>query len=297
MRKYATLIPASCFATLILVQACGHSDSVSNEPQDDFVAQYRDSVLRLSDILKQLPPDISSADSTSLIKAIADNWIDGLLIEDLAAGQIDDLDQINQLTARYRRSLIADSYRRKMREKGVQPVDMDSVHVYYRRNASSLKLERPIVKGLYIKVPATSRHLSEIRSWMQNPSPESYDALETTGLAEAVQYEYFADKWIEFDYLAGEIPFRFGNADNFVTDNTDFETEWNGMVYILHIGDHRTSGQQMPEEYAAPLIEDRMKSSNLALYEAGLVKVLRKMAIEKDLLKETDISDLISSRQ
>lgn len=274
----------------VCVMSCHRADSTKVEPQDDIVAVYRDSVLRLGDIMRLLPPDISSADSLSLSKSITENWIDGLLIEDLAASQIDDLDRIEQLTARYRRSLIADSYRRKMREKGIQQVDMDSVRSYYRRHSASLHLERPIVKGLYIKVPATSRHLDEIRSWMRNPGAEAYDALETTGLAEAVQYEYFADRWMDFDFLAGEIPFRFDDADRFVADNTDFETEWNGMIYILHIGDRRTSGQLMPEEYAAPLIEERMKSTNLSLYEEGLLKALRKTAIEKKIL-------LISQRQ
>lgn len=286
MRKTATIIQTLGIAASLTCLSCHRQGDVTEAATDDIVAIYRDSVLRLPDIIRQLPPDISSADSSALARAIADSWIDALLIEDLAASQIDDLDRIDELTARYRRSMIADSYRRKMRQKGVQPVDMDSINAYYRRNAASLRLERPIVKGMYIKIPASSRHLNEIRDWMKNPSPQAYDALENTALSEAVQYEYFADRWIEFDYLAGEIPFRFGEADRFVADNTDFETEWNGMVYILHIDDHRNSGQPMPQEYAAPLIEDRMKSSNLAIYEDALLKALRKIAIEKNILSE-----------
>ncbi len=42
----------------------------------------------------------------------------------------------------------------------------------------------------------------------------------------------------------------------------------------------------MPEEYAAPLIEDRMKALHLADYESGLIKALRASAIEKEILKE-----------
>ncbi|MDE6291646.1 MAG: hypothetical protein K2M16_08940, partial [Muribaculaceae bacterium] len=57
-------------------------------------------------------------------------------------------------------------------------------------------------------------------------------------------------------------------------------------VYILHLTDYRTSGATMPEEYAAPLIEDRMKALHLADYEAGLIKALRASAIEKNILKE-----------
>ena len=69
-------------------------------------------------------------------------------------------------------------------------------------------------------------------------------------------------------------------------NNVDFETELNGTVYILHLTDYRKSGTLMPEEYAAPLIEDRIKAQHLADYEAGLIRALRASAIEKDILKE-----------
>ncbi len=250
------------------------------------VAQYRDSVLLLPDIIRQLPSGITEADSAALIKKIADQWIEGLLIEDLAAGQIDDMDRINSLTEMYRRSLIADSYRRKMRQTGVQPVDMNKVKAYYRSHLGELKLERPIVKGIYIRVPSSSRHLDDIRNWMKNAGPASYDELENTGRREATGFSYFADRWVDFDVIAGDIPYKFGNADKFVEETSDFETELNGTVYILHLTDHRKSGEIMPENYAVPLIEDRMTAQNLADYEDGLIKALRKSAIEKNILKE-----------
>lgn len=173
-----------------------------------------------------------------------------------------------------------------MRQTGVQPVDLDKVKEYYKTNIKDLRLERPIVKGLYIKVPANSRHLDEIRTWMRNAAPDNYDALENTGRIEATSFRYFVDKWLDFDLISGEIPHKFGDADKFVTENVDFETELNGTVHILHLTDHKISGETMPEDYAAPLIEDRLKSLHLADYEAGLIKALRKTAIEKNILTE-----------
>ncbi|MDE6022464.1 MAG: hypothetical protein K2G13_03070, partial [Muribaculaceae bacterium] len=161
-----------------IVAGCSHAKSDTAVTDSDFVAQYRDSVLLLPDIIKQLPAGISYADSCALINKITDQWIEGFLIEDLAASQIDDLDRIEALTSMYRRSLIADSYRRKMRQTGVQPVDMDKVKEYYKAHIKDLRLERPIVKGLYIRVPSNSRHLEEIRAWMKNAGPDNYDALE-----------------------------------------------------------------------------------------------------------------------
>lgn len=266
--------------------SCGRGHKATDASDSDIVAQYRDSVLLLSDIIRQLPAGISKADSATLIKNIANQWIDGFLIEDLAASQIDDMDRINAQAADYKRSLIADSYRRKMRRNGVQPVDMEGVKKYYKEHARELRLERPIVKGLYIRVPASSRSIDDIRQWMKNADPDSYDELENTGRKEATAFRYFADQWVDFDAIAGEIPYRLGDSDRFVENTVDFETELNGTVYMLHITDFRKSGSPMPEEYAAPIIEDRMKSLHLADYEAGLIKALRASAIEKNILKE-----------
>ncbi|MDE5872033.1 MAG: hypothetical protein K2H22_08840, partial [Muribaculaceae bacterium] len=273
-------------STIGIAVGCGRSKTGQVAADTEFVAQYRDSVLLLSDIVRQIPSGISTADSAALIRRIADQWIEGFLIEDLAAGQIDDMDRIDALTASYRRSLIADSYRRKMRRSGVQPVDMDGVKAYYRQHAAELTLERPIVKGLYIRVPASSRHLDEIRQWMRRADPDSYDELENTGRREATAFRYFADQWTDFDVIAGEIPQRLGDGDSFVESIVDFETELNGMVYILHLTDYRKTGTPMPEEYAAPIIEDRMKALHLADYEAGLIKALRSSAVEKKILRE-----------
>lgn len=282
MRKTELLL-LSCLG---IAAGCRHGATEPVASDSEIVAQYRDSVLLLSDIVRQLPPGISSADSTALIKKIADQWIDGFLIEDLAAGQIDDMDRINSLTADYKRSLIADSYRRKMRRNGVQPVDMNGVKAYYKSHVSELRLERPIVKGLYIRVPASSKYIDDIRQWMKNAAPDSYDALENTGRREASAFRYFADQWVDFDAIAGEIPQKLGDGDQFVEYNVDFETELNGMIYILHLTDFRKSGTTMPIEYAAPIIEDRLKALHLADYEKGLVKAIRTTAIEKGILKE-----------
>lgn len=282
MKKTALILTG----ILLIAIGCGRKKTETIDSDIEFVAQYRDSVLRMSDILRRLPPGISPADSAALIRKITDQWIEGFLIEDLAAGQIDDMDRIDALTASYRRSLIADSYRRKMRSNGVQPVDMQGVKAYYKAHSSELRLERPVVKGIYIRVPASSRHIDDIRQWMRQADPDSYDALENTGRREATAFRYFADQWTDFDIISAEIPSRLGDGDRFVETTDYYETELNGTIYILRLTDFRKSGASMPEEYAAPIIEDRMKALHLADYEAGLIKALRASASEKGILKE-----------
>lgn len=282
MRKLDLIV----FYMLVAVGCgCSHSgETSSTDIDDDIVAQYRDTVLRMADVRRSLPPGITPADSTDLTQSIIDQWIDGFLIEDLAASQIDDMDRINQLTENYRRSLIAESYRRKMRATGVQPVDEKRVREYYRAHRQQLKLERPVIKGLFIKVPSTSRYLSDIRRWMKEAGANAFDELENIGEKETATFRYFAERWVDLDVITGEIPYRFGDADKFVESTVDFETEHNGMTYILHVDDYRHSGEQMPEDYATPIIEDRIKNNYLADYEKGLIKALRQTAQEKKIL-------------
>lgn len=282
MRKLGYMVMTAL--TLGVCSCGGENKQTADITDTDIVAQYRDTVLRMSDVERLLPPGISRADSVSLTQSIIDEWIDGFLIEDLAASQIDDMDRIKILTEKYRRSLIADSYRRKMRSTGVQPIDEKGVKEYYRLHKSELKLERPVVKGLFIKVPSTSRYLDDIRKWMKQPGTEAYDELENIGRKETAVFRYFANQWVDLDAITEGIPYRFGDYDRFVEETADFETEHNGTTYILHITDYRHSGGLMPEEYAAPIIEDRIKNNYLADYEKGLIKALRETAIEKNIL-------------
>lgn len=280
--KYSAYISA---AVVLLGSGCGRGNDAPAPAKAEVAAQYRDSVLLVSDVVSQLPPGISAEDSVRLSEAIVDQWIDGHLIEETAATQIDDYDRIERLTAQYRRSLIVESYRRKSREQGIKPVDNEAVADYYRQHKAEMKLERPIVKGLFIRMSSESPRLSDARKWMGAPGPEAYDGLENIPMKENASFRYFMDRWVDFDALSGEIPYRFGDADRFVESNGYFETEHNGIVYLLHISDYRKSGDVMPEDYAAPLIEDRIRSINLKDYEAALIKALRKNAIEKEILK------------
>lgn len=284
MRKPVMI--AMAVLEMLSMAGCDY-DRKSSEPSvsSDIVAQYRDTILRTSDIARLLPPGISSADSISLAQSIIDGWIDGFLIEDLAASQIDDMQRIERLTESYRRSLISESYRRKMRLTGVQPVDQKGVRAYYRRHRNELRLERPIIKGIFIKLPASSRFLDDVRSWMKKSDAAAFDELENIGLKETARFQYFADRWVDWDAIADIIPFRFNDPDKLVESNSDFETEHNGTVYMLHISDYRHSGELMPEEYATPLIEDRIKDNHLADYERGLIKALRQTALDMNILK------------
>ncbi len=269
---------------LVVVGGCGHKKEAV-DTEDDVLVTVNDSSLRMRDVVLDIPIGTVPEDSARLFHAIVNAWVDDRLLEAVAEENIEDLDRIEALVADYRRKLITEAYKRKVRQTAPVKVSEDSLKRYYQRHIDELSLESPLIKGLYIKIPQDAPRLSEVRRWVSSAKPESIDALEKYGLEEAVQYDYFLDKWIEFGNVAEQIPYRFYDPDAFLKSTNDFETSYNGFVYLLHVTEYMPSGETMPYEYARRVVSDRLGDEQLNAYERRLVTELRKDALKDGRLR------------
>lgn len=109
------------------------------------------------------------------------------------------------------------------------------------------KLSRPIVKRIYLKVSDKEERLSEIRSWMKEPTIQSIDRLEKNGLRNAKSYENFINKWVDWKQIANRIPYRFGEPDIFLSKNKFFEIEEGGVIYMLSVVEYLPTGKELSE--------------------------------------------------
>lgn len=253
--------------------------------ESDVLVKVNDSSLRLKDVILDIPLGLEPEDSARLFHAIVNAWVDDRLLEAVAEENVDDMDRIEALVSDYRRKLITEAYKRKARQSASVKVSDDSIKSYYARHSDNLLLDSPLVKGLYIKVPAESSHLSNVRRWISSATPDAIDALEKYGLEEAVQYDYFMDKWIDFATVTEHIPYRFYDPDAFLKSSPDFETSYNDFVYILHISEYIPTGEKMPFEYARRVIADRLGDEHLDAYERRLISELRRSALKDGSLK------------
>lgn len=262
----------------LTVSGCSKGDKPQEEEEDDVLVVVEDSALRMRDVLLRIPSGIPSEDSTRLFHAIVSSWVDDRLLEEVAVENIDDMDRIENLVAEYRRMLISEAYKRKMRQNASVKISEDSLKSYFTRHEGEWVLETPLVKGIYLKVPAGSPMLQEIRSWVFSGSPDAIDKIEKVGLEEAVQYDYFGDRWVEFSTISELIPFRFGNPNMFLGSNRNFETVYNGNAYLLHVFDYIPEGKEMPYEYARRVIAERLRNEHLGVYEKKLIRDIRSVA-------------------
>lgn len=285
VRAGAFVAPA--LAALLCLPSCGGSPEGAAAPQDsaEIVAQVGDSVLTFDDLRARIPQGLDPADSLRLASNIADSWLRDVLLASVAEENVVDLEHIDRLTEEFRNDLIVGEYMKRYQAAKPSKASDAEARRFYDANAGRMLLERPLVKGILIKVPADARGVEQLRRWMKSASASSVASIEKYGLGSAMQYDYFMDRWVDFSDVAAAIPYRFETPDDFVSRTDDFETQRSGALYILHISDRKLSGDTMPYDFARPQILQALEQQERSRYADALMADLCARARKRGVLK------------
>lgn len=271
-------IAAGLLGGAFLVSASCSSNS-EPEAKDDYLASYGGSKLTRGEVMKVLPGGLSPEDSARFVKAFTTSWIESQLILHEAAGSID-LDEIDRLTDEYRRSLILTEYRRKMYARHADAISPDSIQAYYDSHKNDFILERPMVKGTYLKVADDAKNLRVLKRLYKSNKPDDADRLEKEVLSSAIHYDYFRDKWVDWEQIETKIPEDFGpSPDQWLSKNNSLEKSVGGFTYLLYVTDVLPAGSPMPLEAARSQIVNRLLNFNRAEYDAKMLNDLYQRAL------------------
>lgn len=294
-----------CAGAIILLPAsCQKGQKIHDSA--DVLLEFGDSALTATAVNARIPAGLSPEDSTALFQKIVETWVEDMLLTDMAAERIDNLDEIEEKVAAYRRQLIIARYLRIVRDNSRRKADSDAVRSYFDAHSADMKLETPVVKGIYVKVPSNSDRLDDIRKWVRTATDVAVDNLEKYGLGQALQYDYFKDKWIDWQTISEAIPYRFENPEAFLSTLVApssnekekeghqppqgpargfFETEFGGAVYMLHISAWLPSGSEMPYEFAATRIAAMLEEQDATESQRRLVASLYQRAKRDKMLR------------
>lgn len=273
-----TVLTAYIAALVAMLPACTAGGD-SRFP-DDTVATVGKDFLTRSSIASEMPSALNADDSTAFIRAYTRSWVEGKLIEYVAAEQVD-MDEINRLTEEYRRELIMNRYRRAMASRGIDDTFADdSLRAYYDAHKEDFRLERPLIKGVYLKVPTTAASLGQLRRLYRSDRPADMDRLEKAALESAIHYDYFRDSWVDWEQIETRIPLDFTPADIAALNTRRYiETESQGYVYLLSVSDMLPSGAIMPFEAARPVVRERLLTQRRRAFDTALRNDLYNTAI------------------
>ena len=279
------LISACSIAAVIALGLPSCSPGV-DASQSDVLVRLGNTALTRDELCRDMPRGLSEQDSLKYSRAYIATWIENRLITEVAADEID-TKEIDRLTEDYRRQLIALEYRRLMYETHAdnEPVE-DSLRAYYNSHNREFILERPLVKGIYLKVPDDAPNLAVIKRLYRSNRRDDIDRLEKEVLTSAIHYDYFRDKWVDWEQIESHIPYDFGaSGDKFLSGRTHFETSAGGFTYLLEINDLLPAGAIMPFENARPMITDRLNANRRREYDERLRRDLYDEALKSGKLE------------
>lgn len=255
------------------------------EEDRDVLVRYNDKELTYNQVIDMIPQGLSVSDSVALFTSIVEGWIRDETISDFAEKRLTDLDMIERKVRDYRNSLIVQEYLNRMRESQEPKIEEQKIKEYYDLHRKELKLEEPLIRGVFLKINSEGSHAEEIRKLMSSEDPKKIDQLEQLWLDKALEYNYFKDKWVEWDNITERIPYRFGDPETFLSDHTFFETHYGDCSYFLQITDVLNPGEEQPYEFAKIWIADLLTQRDLAEYEKSLISSLVDKAMKEKKLE------------
>ncbi len=255
------------------------------ETGDDILVTVGDSSLTTGMVLSQLPAGLSAEDSVEFIDESINRWVRNMVLSGVARENLDESEEIERMVEDYRNRLIISRYLSRMDGSRNSTPDEKDVKDYYAVHGDEFILQAPLIKGIFVKVPDNDDRLADLKRWIGTATDETVDNIEKYGLRQAMQYEYFDDRWTEWGRIAELIPYRFYDADAFVKSTKNFETSYRGITYLLHISDYLPSGEKMPYEYASEKIKDILGRRNSADYRSWLLKEIYRKKIRDGVLK------------
>lgn len=274
-------IQVIALATVAALSACSSGESADKA---SVVVSIGKQQLTADEIRQHIPAGIPVEDSTSLAKAYIRQWIDERLILEVAP-DIVDMEEIDRLTQQYRADLVMARYRREMAQQASDGVFAeDSMMAFYNANPDLFVLERPMVQGVYLKVPDDSRDLPAIRKLYRSKSTADMDRLQKLAQASAVQFDYFHNRWVDMEQIETRIPIAI-NPDGMTQAPSAIDISSGGFVYLFSPSKYLPAGAKMPYEAAKPLVRERLLTLKRISYDQQLRTDLLKQAVDKGTVK------------
>lgn len=211
------------------------------------------------DLQQVLPVGLSKDDSLLFAENYIRNWIEDVLLYDKAKANIPDNTEIEKLVENYRKALIVHTYQQELISQRLLPnLSEQDIAEFYEKNKSLFVLERPLIKGLFVKVPLKAPQLNEVRKWYKTETHEAVENLEKYSLQHAISYDYFYDKWVAVSDVLGKIPIKEGNPEEYIHANRHVELQDTAYYYFLNVADYRKKGDEEPYDFARTTAKDML---------------------------------------
>ena len=151
---------------LITLLGCGACKKQHDHKGKTPLVEVDGNFLYKEDLMSVLPVGLSKDDSILFAEHYIRSWAEEILLYEKAANNIPDNVDVEKLVENYRKALIMHTYQQELiNQKLINDIPEQEIADYYEKNKELFKLENPLIKGLFIKVPLTAPQLNNVRRW------------------------------------------------------------------------------------------------------------------------------------
>lgn len=244
------------------------------------------SFLYKEDLQAVMPVGLSKDDSVLFAEHYIRSWAEDALLYDKAESNIPDNGEIDKLVENYRKALIVHTYQQGLiNQKLSGELTELEIKEFYEKNKELFKLEHPLIKGLFIKVPLTAPQLANVRKWYKTENQDAVEHLEKYSLQNAVKYEYFYDKWVPVADVLDMIPLDTSAPDAYLNKNRHIELKDTAFYYFLNVSDYLPAGEQKPYESARSEAKEMLVNQKQINFMKQVKDDLYQRAVNKKKIK------------
>lgn len=240
-------------ACLLALTAC----TPPSETNEEAVVRVGNRILTRTELAESLPAFLSPEDSIMVTEHFIRVWVNDQLLYDIAQKNIADKNAIELLVENYRRSLIIYQYQEQLvNEKLAHTINQQELQQYYEENKDKFKLDKPLIKGIFMRVPLDAPNIDKAKSWCKKPSVTSIGHLEKYCVQNAGCFDYFEKQWTDFNELMHNWPAQDLNLSEALGKTTFWEQKDDRYCYFLYISDYLLPGDNSPFPYAEPVVKE-----------------------------------------
>ncbi len=276
--------------TCIVLASLNSCTFFSSTSDDQILATAFGEELHYNEVASRIPKMVSEEDSLNIVNAYINQWTEQQVLLNKAAYNIDDslMDEINSKLEDYKNSLLIFEYEKRLLLAQMDTsVSEKEIQEYYKEHSHNFKIQEPIGRFLFIKVPKQSSVLKNIsKAYKLKDQSDSLYLNEIASLE--LEYSHLDTKqWLLVDQIINQTPLKEKLIDKktFLKQNKHVEIEEQNIAYFIKIVDYRLVGDEAPLEFIKEkikmIIRNHKKTKILRKIRSELVKLaIRKNDVE-----------------
>ena len=228
----------------------------------DAIVTIGDNHLYRYDIEQLVPAGTAPEDSAAIVDKYIRTWATDILMYRNAKRNVQNEDEIRRLLNDYERTITIHYYRQNMvRDKVGEPTDADA-QKYWADHRPDFLLTEPVVKGIYLSLPLSTKNISSLRRQMKDPVRNIAD-IERFAHRNATMYSLFIDDWQYLSDIEKSTARSLPIKDKGFVEITD-----SASVNMIYITDY------LPADSVTPL-SIAMEDARIRLFQQRKMQYLR----------------------